>query len=94
MSSKSRDGDGLQILLLSLHNLIQLRIQPMLHHDSIQAEEIARKWHQIGLVVSVGATVSGILMAVVAGVGAGWHLWAARQHEARIRRLRGGNKSY
>lgn len=58
-------------------------------HDDLAAEHVAELWHQIAKVISIAAALSGIGIAVTAGIGAAWHQWAAKQHTDRIAELRG-----
>lgn len=56
----------------------------MLTHDDDSAEQLAKAWHELAYIISMVAMASGIGIAITAGIGAGWHKWAIRQHQDRI----------
>lgn len=56
----------------------------MIPHDDDSAESLAKRWHELAYIISIVATVSGIGIAVTAGIGAAWHKWAIAQHQDRI----------
>jgi len=58
-------------------------------HDDIDGESIAEIWHRIAEVISIGAAISGIGIAITAAAGAVWHHWAAEQHANDIARMKG-----
>ena len=51
-------------------------------HNTEEAESLAEKWHEFGLIVS-------LLGVIVAVGGAGWHYFAIQEHRAHIKELRG-----
>lgn len=57
-------------------------------HDDPSAEHLAKSWHELAYIVSLVAAISGLGIAITAGIGAGWHKWAIAQHEARIKEMK------
>lgn len=57
-------------------------------HDDVNGESIAYIWHKIAQLISIGAAISGIGIAITAATGAIWHAWAAEQHRLDIKALK------
>lgn len=51
-----------------------------IRHDSVQAEQLAKRWHWFGALCSAASVVLGL-------GGLWWHIWAVGQHEDAIRDL-------